>query len=210
LIRVLHDHDDGDAQAILRGAFAALPPGGTLLIAEPMSGQKGAEACARQVAEAANLMGCEPAQVFAASTGVIGVPLPQDKAIAGVRAAHAALGQASWLDVTRAIGTTDTFPKAAAREAMIGGTRVRLVGFIKGSGMIAPDMATMLGFLVTDAAVSAQLLRVSESADWLEWSDWAAPVLADPIRVKDGFAEVPSRPGSGIEWDEAGIEKYAL
>jgi glutamate N-acetyltransferase/amino-acid N-acetyltransferase len=123
------------------------------------TGQKGAEACARQVAEAANLMGCEPAQVFAASTGVIGVPLPQDKAIAGVRAAHAALGQASWLDVTRAIGTTDTFPKAAAREAMIGGTRVRLVGFIKGSGMIAPDMATMLGFLVTDAAVSAQLLK---------------------------------------------------
>lgn len=59
-------------------------------------------------------------------------------------------------------------------------------------------------------AVSAQLLRVSESADWLEWSDWAAPVLADPIRVKDGFAEVPSRPGSGIEWDEAGVKKYAM
>lgn len=123
------------------------------------TGVKGAEACARQVAEAANLIGCEPAEVFAASTGVIGVPLPQDKAIAGVQAAHAALGTASWLDVTRAIGTTDTFPKAAAREAVIGGTRVRLVGFIKGSGMIAPDMATMLGFLVTDAAVAAPLLQ---------------------------------------------------
>lgn len=123
------------------------------------TGLKGAEACARQVAEAANLIGCEPAEVFAASTGVIGVPLPPDKAIAGVQAAHAALGTASWLEVTRAIGTTDTFPKAAAREAVIGGTTVRLVGFIKGSGMIAPDMATMLGFVVTDAAVAAPFLQ---------------------------------------------------
>ncbi len=123
------------------------------------TGLKGAEACARQVAEAANLLGCEPAEVFAASTGVIGVPLPQEKAIAGVQAAHAALGTASWLDVTRAIGTTDTFPKAAAREAVIDGTTVRLVGFIKGSGMIAPDMATMLGFTVTDAAIDPALLQ---------------------------------------------------
>lgn len=123
------------------------------------TGQKGAAACAAQVAEAANLIGCEPAEVFAASTGVIGVPLPQDKAIAGVCAAHAALGQASWLDVTTAIGTTDTFPKAAWREAVVGGTTVRLVGFIKGSGMIAPDMATMLGFIVTDAAIASPLLQ---------------------------------------------------
>jgi glutamate N-acetyltransferase / amino-acid N-acetyltransferase len=123
------------------------------------TGARGAEACAHQVAEAANLIGCEPAEVFAASTGVIGVPLPEDRAIAGVRAAYAALGKASWLDVTRAIGTTDTFPKAAAREAIVAGTRVTLVGFIKGSGMIAPDMATMLGFIVTDAAVASPVLQ---------------------------------------------------
>jgi len=130
------------------------------------TGQKGAAACAAQVAEAANLIGCEPAEVFAASTGVIGVPLPPDKAIAGVRAAHAALGQADWLDVTAAIGTTDTFPKAAWREAVVGGATVRLVGFIKGSGMIAPDMATMLGFIVTDAAIAAPLLQqLLESAN---------------------------------------------
>ena len=123
------------------------------------TGAKGAEACARQVAEAANLLGCEPAEVFAASTGVIGVPLPVEKAVAGVHAAFAALGTAGWLDVTTAIGTTDTFPKAAVREAMVGGVKVTLVGFIKGSGMIAPDMATMLGFIVTDAAVAAPLLQ---------------------------------------------------
>ena len=123
------------------------------------TGLRGAEACARQVAEAARLLGCAPGEVFAASTGVIGGPLPADKAEKGVRAAHAALGAASWLDVTRAIGTTDTFPKAAARQAMIGDTRVSLVGLIKGYGMNAPDMATMLGFIATDAAVAAPLLQ---------------------------------------------------
>ncbi len=123
------------------------------------TGVRGAEACAQQVAEAARLLGCDPAEVFAASTGVIGVPLPADKATSGVRAAHAALGDASWLDVTKAIGTTDTFPKAASRQAIVGGKTVSLVGFIKGSGMIAPDMATMLGFIATDAAVSAPLLQ---------------------------------------------------
>lgn len=123
------------------------------------TGLRGADACARQVAEAARLLGCAPGEVFAASTGVIGVPLPAEKAEAGVQAAHAALGGASWLDVTTAIGTTDTFPKAAMREAIIGGVKVTLLGFIKGSGMIAPDMATMLGFIVTDAAVAAPLLQ---------------------------------------------------
>ena len=59
-------------------------------------------------------------------------------------------------------------------------------------------------------AVSAQLLRVSETADWLEWSDWAAPFLADPIAVHDGFAQIPDRPGSGIEWDEDAVKKYAM
>lgn len=123
------------------------------------TGLRGADACARQVAEAARLLGCAAEEVFAASTGVIGVPLPAEKAEAGVQAAHAALGGASWLDVTTAIGTTDTFPKAASREAIIGGVKVTLLGFIKGSGMIAPDMATMLGFIVTDAAVAAPLLQ---------------------------------------------------
>lgn len=123
------------------------------------TGRRGAEACAAQVTEVARLLGCAPHEILAASTGVIGVPLPADKAIAGVQAAHAALGHASWLDVTTAIGTTDTFPKAAAREAMLGPIRVTLVGFIKGSGMIAPDMATMLGFIMTDATVAPAFLQ---------------------------------------------------
>lgn len=123
------------------------------------TGKKGAEACAIQVAEVARLLDCRENEVFTASTGVIGVPLPVDRASEGVRQAHSRLGAASWLDITQAIGTTDTFPKAAMREAMIGPVRVRLIGFIKGSGMIAPDMATMLGFIITDASVAAPLLQ---------------------------------------------------
>jgi glutamate N-acetyltransferase/amino-acid N-acetyltransferase len=119
-----------------------------------MSGRQAAEAQAARVAER---LGCSPDEVFSASTGVIGVPLPVDLALSGVDQAHARLGEADWLAATNAIGTTDTFPKAATASAMVGGTRVTIVGIVKGSGMIAPDMATMLGFIFTDAAVSAAL-----------------------------------------------------
>jgi glutamate N-acetyltransferase/amino-acid N-acetyltransferase len=112
----------------------------------------------------ATLLGCPPTEVFQASTGVIGVPLPQDKAVAGVKAAHAALGQADFAAATAAIGTTDTFPKAAITHAMVAGTRITLIGIIKGSGMIAPDMATMLGFLFTDAAVAPAFLQSALAA----------------------------------------------
>ncbi|QMW23165.1 bifunctional ornithine acetyltransferase/N-acetylglutamate synthase [Sandaracinobacteroides saxicola] len=125
------------------------------------TGAAGAAASAAQVAALATLLDCDPAHIFPASTGVIGVPLPRDKAIAGVQAAHAALGTASWLDATHAIGTTDTFPKAAMTQAIVGGQTVTLVGFIKGSGMIAPDMATMLGFIVTDAALHPTALQAA-------------------------------------------------
>ena len=125
------------------------------------TGLTGRQAAAAQTAAAAALLGCDVAAVFAASTGVIGVPLPQDKALAGVTAAHAALGQADFHAATLAIGTTDTFAKAATTAAMIGEMRVTLTGIIKGSGMIAPDMATMLGFVFTDAAVAPEFLQTA-------------------------------------------------
>lgn len=128
------------------------------------TGTRGEASNKQQVVETARLLGCAPTQVFISSTGVIGVPLPADKAVAGVGKAHAELGNASWLDAAQAIGTTDTFPKAANRTAMIGNTKVQLVGIIKGSGMIAPDMATMLGYIFTDAAVEAPLLQQMLSA----------------------------------------------
>lgn len=128
------------------------------------TGAAGRSAALAQGEAAAALLGCPISQIFQASTGVIGVPLPVAKAQAGVQAAHAALGNADFADATAAIGTTDTFPKAATTSAIVGDVRVHLVGIIKGSGMIAPDMATMLGFIFTDAAVDPAFLQAMLAA----------------------------------------------
>jgi glutamate N-acetyltransferase / amino-acid N-acetyltransferase len=121
------------------------------------TGMNGRQAAQAQAARVADVLGCDAAEVFSASTGVIGEPLPVDLALSGVDQAHAALGAADWLAATNAIGTTDTFPKAATASAMVGGVRVTITGIVKGSGMIMPDMATMLGFIFSDAAISAAL-----------------------------------------------------
>ena len=128
------------------------------------TGAAGRAAAEAQAARVAALLGCEAAEVFSASTGVIGVPLPVDLALAGADKAHERLGAADWLAATNAIGTTDTFPKAATCQAIVAGTRVTLIGIVKGSGMIAPDMATMLGFIFTDAAVAPALWQQMLSA----------------------------------------------
>ena len=113
----------------------------------------------RETCEAvAGHLGCSPDEVFAASTGVIGEPLPMGRLLDAVPVAAAGLG-GSWESAARAILTTDTFPKGATRESVIGGTPVRINGFAKGSGMIEPDMATMLAFVFTDAAVPGRILQ---------------------------------------------------
>jgi len=122
------------------------------------TGNRGRAAVEAIAARTASHLGCNPSDVFVASTGVIGVPLPIDKAEAGLDAAFAA-DPASWEDAAATIMTTDTFAKAAATSAVVDGRTVNLVGIIKGSGMIAPDMATMLGFIFTDAAVEPGLLQ---------------------------------------------------
>lgn len=106
---------------------------------------------------------CRDDEVFVSSTGVIGVPLPKDKAEAGLKAAFDA-PVCSWEDATNTIGTTDTFAKGAMTSAVVGGTTVQLAGIIKGSGMIAPDMATMLGYIFTDASVDPAFLQSLLSA----------------------------------------------
>jgi glutamate N-acetyltransferase/amino-acid N-acetyltransferase len=108
--------------------------------------------------KAAAHCGCAPGEVFIASTGVIGVPLPIDKAKAGLEAAFSA-PEADWEDAANAIGTTDTFAKGATASAIVDGETVQMSGIVKGSGMIAPDMATMLGFIFTDAAVEPAFLQ---------------------------------------------------
>jgi glutamate N-acetyltransferase/amino-acid N-acetyltransferase len=122
------------------------------------TGHRGRAAVEAIAARVANHLGCKPSDIFVSSTGVIGVPLPIDKAEAGLDAAFVA-APCGWEEATNTIGTTDTFPKAAVTRAVVGERTVNLVGIIKGSGMIAPDMATMLGYIFTDAAVDAPLLQ---------------------------------------------------
>ncbi|MXO72393.1 bifunctional glutamate N-acetyltransferase/amino-acid acetyltransferase ArgJ [Alteraurantiacibacter buctensis] len=122
------------------------------------TGYRGREAVEQITAQVAAHLGCSPAEVLVSSTGVIGVPLPKDKAREGVAAALTA-EPCGWEDAARTIGTTDTFAKGATVSAMIGDVKVTLNGIIKGSGMIAPDMATMLGYIFTDAAVSPAFLQ---------------------------------------------------
>ncbi|WP_183953647.1 bifunctional glutamate N-acetyltransferase/amino-acid acetyltransferase ArgJ [Sphingobium fontiphilum] len=131
--------------------------------ANAFTGHRGRAAVEAIAARVANHLTCLPSDVFVSSTGVIGVPLPIDKAEAGLDAAFAA-APCGWQDAALTIGTTDTYPKGAQASAMIGDTRVMLVGIIKGSGMIAPDMATMLGYIFTDAAIEPALLQQMLSA----------------------------------------------
>jgi glutamate N-acetyltransferase/amino-acid N-acetyltransferase len=127
------------------------------------TGYRGREAVEQIMAQVAAHLGCEPSEVFVSSTGVIGVPLPRDKAYEGIAAALEATA-CSWEEAAATIGTTDTFPKGALAHAMLGETRVTIAGIIKGSGMIAPDMATMLGYLFTDAAVEPDFLQACLAA----------------------------------------------
>ncbi|WP_156678788.1 bifunctional glutamate N-acetyltransferase/amino-acid acetyltransferase ArgJ [Sphingomonas profundi] len=122
------------------------------------TGHRGRAAVEAIAARVAGGIGCQPSDVFVASTGVIGVPLPIDRAEAGIDAALAA-PEATWEEAAATIMTTDTFPKAAVARASLGGTTASVVGIVKGSGMIAPDMATMLGFVFTDAAIDPAFLQ---------------------------------------------------
>jgi len=127
------------------------------------TGYRGREAVEQIMDMVAGRLGCARAAVFVSSTGVIGVPLPNDKARAGVEAALAAQ-PCTWEEAARAISTTDTFPKGAVATAVVDGRTVTLAAIIKGSGMIAPDMATMLGYIFTDCAIAPAFLQELLSA----------------------------------------------
>ena len=126
--------------------------------ANVFTGKAGRDACVATAAAAGGLVDCPAKQVFLASTGVIGEVLPHEKITAALPALRGVLRDDGWADAARGIMTTDTFPKAATRVARIGDAEVRINGIAKGSGMIAPDMATMLCFVATDAKIPAPVL----------------------------------------------------
>lgn len=143
-------------------------------IANVFTGKAGLDATKATATGAAKLLGCKPGEIFLASTGVIGQILPAEKIVAQLPAMQKALASdtkagdtkagdskasEAWAAASRAILTTDTFPKLATAQCQIDGKTVTINGIAKGSGMIAPDMATMLAFLVTDAKLPAETLQ---------------------------------------------------
>ena len=127
--------------------------------ANAFTGERGAETVTRTVDAAVEAFSCERYEVFVASTGVIGEPLVPGIIPNKLPDVVAKLAPSAWEDAALAICTTDTYPKAASVDTEIGGVPVRLAGIAKGSGMIAPDMATMLAFVFTDANIPASVLQ---------------------------------------------------
>ncbi len=127
--------------------------------ANAFTGAAGLASVERTVQATADLFEAKKTQVYVASTGVIGEPLPDARVTAALAGLKAALDPVAWPEAARAIMTTDTYPKGATRRAEIDGVPVTLNGIAKGSGMIAPDMATMLSFVFTDAKIPAKVLQ---------------------------------------------------
>ncbi|MGN0852210.1 MAG: bifunctional glutamate N-acetyltransferase/amino-acid acetyltransferase ArgJ [Kiritimatiellia bacterium] len=141
----------GRAQAILANSGCA----------NACTGERGRRDAELAALATAGELGIDPRHVFVASTGVIGRPLPMDRLLAGMKAAAGSLARSSaaGLAAEKAVMTTDTKPKQAAVRVVIDGKTVTVGGMCKGSGMIEPNMATMLGFITTDAAVTPAMLR---------------------------------------------------
>jgi glutamate N-acetyltransferase/amino-acid N-acetyltransferase len=135
--------------------------------ANAFTGKKGSEATRMTAEAAAKAVGCEPGEVYVSSTGVIGEPLEAGKFTHLIDGLAKSAKADAWHQAARAIMTTDTFPKLATRKVKLGTAEVVISGFAKGAGMIAPDLATMLVYMFTDAAVNQPVLQamVAASAD---------------------------------------------
>ena len=127
--------------------------------ANAFTGKRGREAVRLSAVMASSVVGCPVKQVLLASTGVIGEPLDAAKFDAVLADSEARARPGPWSEAAAAIMTTDTYPKGATRQVVLGGAPVTINGIAKGAGMIAPDMATMLSFIVTDAPIAAPVLQ---------------------------------------------------
>jgi len=156
----------------------------------------------------AQALGCAPSAILPFSTGVILEPLPVERIVAALPRAIADAAPAHWAEAARAIMTTDTIAKAASRTALIGGQQVSVTGIAKGAGMIRPNMATMLGFLATDAAVPQALLTawVREIAD----ASFNRITIDGDMSTNDSFITIASGAGSLRVDDGASAEALEL
>lgn len=149
---------------VAREHLAQQPPRALLVnagYANAGSGPRGLEdarACCRALSE---LLGCTPQEILPFSTGVIGERLPVERLCAALPRCIAALDEDGWLDAAHGIMTTDTVAKGASRRVQIGRESITLTGIVKGSGMVRPDMATMLAFVATDALIGREPLQTA-------------------------------------------------
>ena len=151
-VLVCRDHlSDGQAQAVIVNSGNA----------NACTGEVGMANARRMAAATAEQLGIKANLVLVSSTGVIGQQLPMDKIENGIQATASALSSEGGADAAEAIMTTDTHPKSVAVEIQIGDTSVRIGGIAKGSGMIAPNMATMLSYLTTDVRINAETLQAA-------------------------------------------------
>jgi len=127
--------------------------------ANAFTGAKGEKSVEDIGAYLAKALGCQPTEVYQSSTGVIGEPLPEEKMLQGIDRLKEKLGTASYSEAASAIMTTDTYPKMSTKSCIIDGETITLNGIAKGSGMIAPDMATMLAYLFTDLPIEQKILQ---------------------------------------------------
>ncbi|WCR15154.1 bifunctional glutamate N-acetyltransferase/amino-acid acetyltransferase ArgJ [Paracoccus seriniphilus] len=151
-----------DNQAKLAAGGAA-PEGAAIIVnsgnANAFTGARGQESVDAVTQAVAQALGIDANRVFSSSTGVIGEPLPHERIVAAVDGLARDLRKDGAADAARAIMTTDTFPKGASASLSVGGGEIHIAGIAKGSGMIAPDMATMLVYIFTDARIEAGLLQ---------------------------------------------------
>lgn len=151
LLVSMRNLEKGQAQAVVVNAGNA----------NACTGDEGLKAAEKMAVLTATQLKINKSQVIVASTGVIGVPLPLDKIEQGIEAAVATLEEKGSSDAAVAIMTTDTFPKELAISFQVAGTTVKMGGIAKGSGMIHPNMATMLGFITTDIAIDGLALKIA-------------------------------------------------
>ena len=171
------------------------------------TGREGIAAARQTCSDLARLLECSASQVLPFSTGVIMEPLPVDRVAAGLPACIAALRGDNWLAAAQAIMTTDTLPKAASRRIKLNGTEVTITGIAKGAGMIHPSMATLLGFIATDARMTLPLVRsmVARAAD----RSFNCITVDGDTSTNDSFMLVATGQAGMKEIDDASGADYA-
>ena len=172
------------------------------------TGEEGLERARRTCSAVADLFAVDATQVLPFSTGVILEPLPIDKILPALPAAHADLAAAHWSDAAAAIMTTDIVAKGASRQLQIAGKTITVTGIAKGSGMIHPNMATMLGFVATDAAIAPALMQrmVSEVAD----VSFNCVTVDGDTSTNDSFVLIATGQAANVEIADAGSDYSAL